>query len=360
MYADRPDTFDGATARSRYCGSVRGSAAGFEEWPGSAHPAAGETMYVNVLVTSAGTASAISVIKALRMQDEYRVRILAVDADTTAPGLYLADDQLVVPKCSQDSYIPTLLRLCEDRQISALYPIYSQEIELIAEHAGRFVEQGVSLLLPRPDVVRLCNDKRRMYELVAALGVDAPRLIHDDEVVTFPAFAKPNCASGTTGAMRIDDKTAWDYTKLKYPDFLYQEFVPGLEYTVDILCDWRSTIVVASPRLRLATRAGQSVKGRTVAEPTLVALCAKLCKAIGFVGACNIQFIRRGEDFVFIEVNPRYAAGGLMLTLHAGANLPLLALKLMLGKHVETPAVHPGVTMLRYWEEVIITPGQGL
>lgn len=310
---------------------------------------------MNILVTSAGTASAINVIKALRLQQDYTVRLLAVDADPTAAGLYIADEHAIVPKCSQANYIPELLQLAEKHQIRALYPIYSQEIEVIAAHASVFIERGIGLLLPKPDVVNLCNDKRRMYELAATLDISTPRMIGEIDRLTFPLFAKPNTASGTTGAMRIEEKEDWDYMQSKYPNFLYQEFVQGLEYTIDILCDHESNLIAGSPRLRLATKAGQSVKGKTVEEPQLVKLCAKLCKAVSIVGPCNIQFIQRDDEFVFIELNPRYAAGGLMLTVNAGANLPVLALKLMLGQEIAPITIRPGVTMLRFWEELFVT-----
>lgn len=309
---------------------------------------------MNILVTSAGTASAINVIKALRLQEDYTVRILAVDADPTAAGLYVADNRAIVPKCSQANYIPELLQLAEKHQIQALYPIYSQEIEVIAAHAFLFMERGIGLLLPKPDIVNLCNDKRRMYELAATLGISTPHMIGKSDRLSFPLFAKPNTGSGTTEAMRIEDMEDWEYMQSKYPNFIYQEFIQGLEYTIDILCDRESNLIVGSPRLRLATKSGQSVKGKTVEEPQLVELCAKLCKAVSIVGPCNMQFIQRDDEFVFIELNPRYAAGGLMLTVRAGANLPLLALKLMLGKDITSPVIRPGVTMLRFWEEVFL------
>lgn len=307
---------------------------------------------MNVLVTSAGTASAINVIKALKLQEEYKISILAVDADLTAPGLYLADASAIVPKCGRDDYIPTLLDLCEKHKIEAFYPIYSREIEIVAENASRFTERGIALLLPGPDVVRLCNDKRKMYEVAASVGLSTPQSVAADKPLAFPLFAKPNTASGTTNAMRIEDEIDWAYIKAKHPNLLWQEFVEGPEYTVDILCDRESNLIVGSPRLRLATKSGQSVKGRTVEDPELVEVCARLCQTVGTVGPSNIQFIRRGDEFVFIELNPRYAAGGLMLTVHAGANIPFLALKLMLGKDVVPPNVQAGVTMLRYWQEI--------
>lgn len=311
---------------------------------------------MRVLVTSAGTASAINVIKALRLWKENVIHIFAVDADPLAPGLYLADEHALVPKCLQMDYIPTLLNLCQVHQIQALYPIYSQEIEVVAKFANLFMRQGIGLLVPTPEVVNLCNDKRRMYELASSLGIATPLFLsREKDPQAFPVFAKPNTASGTTDARKIDDQTELAYMKSKFPTLIYQEFIEGPEYTVDVLCDRHSNVVVASPRLRLATKAGQSVKGQTVVAPDLVKWCTRLCKTIGMVGPCNLQFIQRDKEFVFIELNPRYAAGGLMLTVHAGANLPGLAFKLMLGEAVIPPSIRPDMMMLRYWEEIFLT-----
>jgi len=307
---------------------------------------------MNVLVTSAGTASAISVIKALRSQDTHPLRVVAVDADNTAPGLYLADDYAVVPKCTHRDYVSTLVQLCQKHQIRALYPIYSREVEIVAERFAAFQECGVALLLPDQAVIRLCNDKRRMYKLAESLGITIPRPAVAGEHISFPVFAKPNFASGSDGAMRINDETDWVYARSRYPDFLYQEFVDGIEYTVDGLCDRQSNLLVGAPRVRLAVKAGQSIKGKTVVEPDLVAASRLLSKAVGMVGPCNVQFIKRRDEVIFVEMNPRWAAGGLMLTVAAGANLPLLALQLMLGEEVIVPPIRAGVVMLRYWEEI--------
>ena len=43
--------------------------------------------------------------------------------------------------------------------------------------------------------------------------------------------------------------------------------------------------------------------------------------------------------------------------MQAGANLPLMALRLALGEHVEPVSVRPGVTMIRYWEEHFVEGG---
>jgi carbamoyl-phosphate synthase large subunit len=310
---------------------------------------------VNVLVTSAGTASGVSVIKALRRQNEFKVRLLAVDANPFAAGLYLADDFAIVPKCADHRYLGRVFELCEQHEIEAVFPIYSQEIEALAAQAGPLAARGVRTLLAGPDIVSLCNDKTRMYDLVARLGIPIPKIVNPLSMeLRFPLFAKPVTATGGDGAMRIMDQAALDCCRAQNPRFIYQEFLEGREYTVDILCDRQSDLVVCSPRLRLSVKAGQSVKGRTARVPRLEELARTICKELGMVGPCNLQFFETGGDHVFLELNPRFPAGGLILTVAAGANIPFLALKLMLDHPVARPVVRSGLTMLRYWEEIIL------
>jgi carbamoyl-phosphate synthase large subunit len=314
-----------------------------------------KTAHVHVLVTSAGTASAVSVIKALRLQKEIPVRIFAVDADASAPGLFLADEHALVGRCSDPGYIPELLQFCRQHRIDALFPIYSREIEVVANNSKEFGRIGIHPLVSPPEVVRRCNDKLGMYELVESLGIPVPRRLEwFRDPPSFPLYAKPNSGSGSSGVWRLEDIEDFRYVRAKHPDYILQEYLTGQEFTIDALCDRERNVVIASPRIRLAVKSGQCVKGRTVQEPFLEELSRRVCAAAGIVGPCNLQFIKRGNDFVFIELNPRYAAGGLMLTVRAGANLPLIALQIMLGASFTTPAVIPGVLMLRYREELIV------
>ena len=82
---------------------------------------------VNVLVTSAGVASALNVIKSLRLQKEFPVSICALDMDPLAPGLHLADVAYVSPPASDvDNYLKFLYDTCKKHHIAAFYPCYSK------------------------------------------------------------------------------------------------------------------------------------------------------------------------------------------------------------------------------------------
>ena len=311
-------------------------------------------MEISILVTSAGTASATSVIRALKLQKQHKLHIVAVDADRSAAGLYLADEYTIIPPSSSPAYMPALLDLCRAKNIKAVFPIHSSEIEIVAKNAALLQKEGVATLLSDSETITLCNDKKRMYAEAEKLGLTYPRVYAAGEIKTFPVFMKPNTGSGTHHVAKIGDQEALEFYRRRNPDALFQECVDGAEYTVDCLCDRESNLVVASPRSRLSVKAGQTVKGLTESLPELEEICRKVCNAIHFRGPCNLQFIRKADRNYFIELNPRYAAGGLMLTVEAGANTPLLALELMLGLPVAKPVVKSGVLMVRYWQELFL------
>ncbi|WP_406656588.1 ATP-grasp domain-containing protein [Methanolobus sp. ZRKC2] len=310
-----------------------------------------------VLVTSAGVSSAINIIKSLKLQNEFKISIIATDLDELAPGLHLADHSYISPPISKtEEYLNFIYEICEKHNVSVLYPCYSKELAIISRAKDDFNRLGVKVLLSSPDVIDLCNDKMSASMKVEELGIPVPKIILNPNKFNLPLFSKPLEGSSSEGATYVDNYLKLHYLLNSTEKRIYQEYVSGDEYTIDVLCSNDSDVLFSGPRKRISTKSGQSVKGITINNDRLDDYVNSICKSFGVVGVCNIQFIEREEEFYFIEINPRYAAGGLMLTVKAGANLPLAALKLMLGFNIDkSELVHkPNIAMTRYWEEIIV------
>lgn len=313
-----------------------------------------------VLVTSAGTASAISVIKALKNYATGTFHIVAVDIDSSAAGLYLADEFFIVPPYSDEGYIKHLIKIAEKTGAAYLFPIYSKEIPVIAENHAVLRASGLQTFLPDVEAIRRCNSKVEMYRIAEEGDFAPPKTytLQESESLTeaiYPLFAKPVEGSSSTGARVISTRQELLQVKSVERPFLVQELLDGEEITVDVLCDRDYKPLVVAPRIRLATKAGQSVKGRTIDNARFVPLIARICAAFKLVGVCNVQFFRKGDTLRFLEINPRFAAGGLMLTVAAGKNIPALLIDLMDGL-VVAPQLegNKNLLMTRYWEEIII------
>ncbi|HEY4797656.1 MAG TPA: hypothetical protein VII99_01145, partial [Bacteroidia bacterium] len=158
---------------------------------------------IKVLITSAGTASAISVIKALKKQTQLPVEIYATDMDPLAAGLYLADHFFISPAAKSSDYILFLLDKIKQLSIVAVIPIYSEEISLVALHAEKFKQLGAGTFLPDSKVINLCNDKKAIVEKMKYSGIMFPKQYSTPSEVPdncFPVFFKPNFSSSSRGS----------------------------------------------------------------------------------------------------------------------------------------------------------------
>lgn len=134
---------------------------------------------------------------------------------------------------------------------------------------------------------------------------------------------------------------------------IYQEYLPGREYTVDVLCNLDKKPLVAVPRVRLETKAGISTKGEVIHDPQIEQTCMSIAKYVGIRGPCCIQ-MKGSKDgaLKFVEINPRMGGGTIFAAL-AGANFPALILDMVKEKEIVKPSFSE-ITILRYFEEIVI------
>ena len=309
-----------------------------------------------VLVTSAGVGTAINVIAALNKSERYNVRIVAVDADCHAVGLYLADSYHIVPLASDSSYIQCLIEICKIENVNFIIPLYSSEIRLISTNASEFVEVGVGVCLPSPKVVNLCDDKNEFLEFLAANQFDYPRTYkHSSEVQRYPIFIKPVVGSSSRGSRKVNNCQELDfYLGNSANQLMVQEYIDWDEYTADCMVSPSGVLLGCVVRRRIKVKGGAAVVARTVNLPIVEAEVARLLEKLGYVGACNVQLFYDGKKGIkFIEVNPRLSAGGLPLTVEAGVNIPEMMLRLHDGESITSKvAARSGITMYRYLTEI--------
>lgn len=324
-------------------------------------------MPIRIFLTGAGTASAINVIKALRKQNELDVYIVTGDMNPLAAGLYLGDKHLLLPPATDEDYIPRVLEICRQEAIQIMLPIFSKEIMVFARHKKLFVDQGIAISVSDPSVVEMCNSKVNTNRFFMKSHIPTPRMYAPEELdrpenLNYPLFIKPEDGRSSMNTFKIRDASQLEFFKKHVPNPVVMEYVEGTEYTVDVLADFHGETLVAVPRVRLNTKAGQCVIGQTVRSPEIVQWVKRITRAAAISGQCNIQCIQRKSDgqLFFIEINPRFAAGGLMLAVAAGANIPLLLIKMLLGRPIEKEELEyrSGVYMLRYWEELFLEQNQ--
>lgn len=315
---------------------------------------------VTILITSAGGASACNVIKALKSQTEIPVRLIASDLDPLGVGIHLADVGYTLPRASEKAFIPKVLEICEKEGVEVIIPILSVEVPVFAEHIAEFQARRISLLLPSSETLSICGDKWKTYQRFIEAGVPTPRSwrpgdLPDAAHLPFPLFIKPCIGSGSRDAHRVDSSEELHRLLSTVKNPIIQEFISGPEYTVDVFADRESNLLAAVPRERMRVAGGKTQLGRTLVDPELQAYVEQIVKLVGLIGPGNVQCIRGAQGLRFTEINARFAAGGLPLAIAAGANTPLMLLKLALGRAVDPiHSYQEGLVMARYSTEVFL------
>ena len=158
---------------------------------------------------------------------------------------------------------------------------------------------------------------------------------------------------GSRGAQRVDTVEQLESVLRQNVDLLIQEFIPGQEYTLDVLADLEGRVLSVVPRERLEVRAGEVSKSRTVYRKDLIEQGKYIVEKLGAIGPVTVQCIDNGQQVYWIEVNPRFG-GGVSLAIQAGVDYPLLLYQ-MVKKQKLQPFLgqyNHNLTMLRYDQAV--------
>lgn len=291
-----------------------------------------------------------------------RLEIHGADASRLAPALQFVDRKHIVPPVTSPEYGETLCKLVRREKIRLLIPLIDHELEILADARETLAEAGCTALISSPDAVRTCRDKLATYEAFKTAGIDAPFTLPWAAMVEqkrhrFPYFMKPRRGSAAMGNFVIRNAEELRALGPGVPEPIVQEFIEGVEYTLDVYTglDGKPRCVV--PRRRLEVRVGEVSKSLVVKDKALFALGRR---AVGVLPGCRglitVQCIKTPAGRIcVIEINPRFG-GGAPLSIHAGADFPKWILMETLGKKpkIAANAFRDDVAMLRYDDSVFI------
>jgi carbamoyl-phosphate synthase large subunit len=313
---------------------------------------------LSVLVTGAGGPAAIAVLKSLRADPS--VRLIAADMDGWAAGLYLVPsaDRAIIPAGGAPGFARAVLARCRELGADVVIPTVDSELRPLAAARADFERAGIALMLPPDQALAVALDKLALARACASV-VRVPRTECLDEAVdpgswTYPVIVKPRTGSGSRDVSTIvspdELKTALSVTE-PGAGFLVQEYLPGEEYSVDVLSDAGGRVVAGVPRVRARVDSGVSVAGRTVHDRELEQFGATVAATVGLTYISNVQ-VRRDHDGepALLEVNPR-APGSLSLTVASGVDMPRLALDALRGSPLPEHAEFCEKAMVRFLDE---------
>lgn len=305
-----------------------------------------------ILVPGAAAPAGINAIKSLRVGG-FKGKIVATDSSYLSPGFFMCDVNEVIPEADNHFFIDRLNQIVEKYRVNVLLPTSGFDIYPYSEFREKLMERGATPVVSDMDSLVACKDKMLTYERLKK-KFDLPFTTTDpNEIDSFPVMAKPRYGKGSRDIMLLDNSNDIQYVMSKMKDLIFQEFLPGTEYTIDVLSDLEKKALLAVPRVRIQTKAGISTKGRVFMNRRMEEECKQIADFIGIRGPSCIQMKEDPNGIVkLIEVNPRMGGGTIFTTL-AGANFPMMLIDMVERKRVKIPKIKE-ITVIRYYEEIVI------
>lgn len=335
---------------------------------------------LTVLITGSGAPGIKGTIFSLQNNwDKRDIRIVGTDIKEEVIGTYICDSYYQIAKPNTQDYLDQLLEICDKESVSVLLPQNTAELSILAKNRGLFEKQGTGIALSNNNAIDTANNKDKLLQCAEKLGVPTPQsyLVNTSEKLIEQAtklgwpnqsiVVKPPESNGMRGVRIIDEsvdlKTKFYVEKPsslyinmetllgilgeEFPELMVMEYLPGTEYTIDILMDEVTNVIV--PRRRDVISSGITFQGTTENNHELITYSRKLATEIGLTSAFGFQFkLDYNGVPKLLESNPRIQ-GTMVLSTFAGANIIYGAVKQVLGEPIPEFNINWGSKIIRYW-----------
>ncbi|MBP2133107.1 carbamoyl-phosphate synthase large subunit [Methanomicrobium sp. W14] len=334
---------------------------------------------LTVLVTGAGSPGIKGTLYSLSQNfDNRTIRTIGTDIKQEVIGKYICDKFYCISRPSEKGYLDQLLSICEQECVDVLLPQNTAELSVLAEKRSLFSSLGTSIAVSDASAISIANDKFKLMKLAEHIDVPTAKytLVNNfDSLVNsaydlgwpeIPIVVKPPLSNGMRGVRIINESL--DLKKMFYSEkptslfvkmdqlheilgseffpLLVMEYLPGVEYSVDVLKARKYTIV---PRKRDAIRSGITFHGTVEYHENIIANTQKLSEATGLDYVFGFQFkMDNHGNPKLLESNPR-VQGTMVLSTFAGANLIYAAVKRALNEEIPDFRVNWGTKIFRYW-----------
>lgn len=286
------------------------------------------------------------------------------DTSELSSAIQLCDKGFLVKPITHAGYIRQLLSIVKNDRVKLLVPTVDLDLKLLAQNKSRFAALGCCVLVSAPEVVDICQDKRKTYRFLVRNHFDTPLTMSVRSALTkqipgtklnFPCFLKPWDGYASRGNAVVKNREELLFFAKRIPNAICQEFVEGAEHTCDVYVDFNMKVRCVVPRRRIEVRAGEVSKSQVIKHSHIMNESVRLVETLGAgPGVITLQLFLISDDKIkFIEINPRFG-GGVPLSIEAGANFPKWILQELLGRklNIRIDGFTDKLIMLRYDSEV--------
>lgn len=318
---------------------------------------------LHILVTGVGRR--VELMQAFRSAAtnlDVNLKLYGADMAGTAPALAYCDYTRLVCGMKEKGYINELLSICKQDRIDLVMPTIDTDLLILAQNINLFEEIGTKVLISKEDKILICRDKNYTGLFFEQCGLNAPKTYSNylDYKGPYPCFIKPKDGSSSINAFKVENFEELEQYVRQIDNYIIQPFIDGIEYTIDIFCDFDGNPIYITPRERVQVRAGEVLKTRIHLDSLMIKESKEIIKNFKPCGPLTVQLIQEkltGANY-YIEINPRYG-GGAPLSMKAGAKSAESLLQLLCGEVVgyQSVGIDDNAVFSRFDQSVCIDRG---
>lgn len=313
---------------------------------------------IRIAVSGTGGGVGQSILKSLYGTG---YEVIALDGEVLGAGLYASAKSYVIPYASDPKYVDAVLDICKKEGCKVFFPGLDAELLPLSEASERFEQNGIKVIVSRPEVISISNDKMLTYTTFSKYGINVPLTVdmedHLQNGTALPSF--PFILKQKVGGARSQNVfLIKDEEKLKsleasgvdFGQFVAQEYIEGDEYTCgSVNLDGKCHGVIVMRRI---LRDGDTYKCFSVKDETIEKEVRKVLDAIKPFGGCNVQLrVKDGVPHIF-EINAR-CSGTTGARSLCGFNEPKMIADYICYGKAPTYEIKEQ-TILRYWKELVV------
>ncbi|MCX6332929.1 MAG: ATP-grasp domain-containing protein [Bacteroidia bacterium] len=343
---------------------------------------------IKVFITGAGAPGAPGIIKSLRKVSERDISVIGGDANLgNSVGAGLLDKVFQIPLAESPDFIEKVLNICTTEKVDVIIPLVTRELLVFAKNKDIFSTNGIYVSVSDQGPLEIANNKYLLmkfcrennipvpdFHLVRSLDefrIAAGKLGYPEKKICF----KPPVSNGLRGFRVIEEGQDRLFSLINekpnniyisfdefvsicegakvFPELIVMEYLPGDEYSVDVLVD-NGKYISAIPRSRDYIKMGISFVGTVIRDREIIEHSKKIVEGLKLNGNIGLQFKRDTNGIPkIIESNPR-VQGTIVLCTAAGENMVYEAVKIGIGEKPVIPEIKWGLKMIRYWDELFL------
>jgi len=278
-----------------------------------------------VLVFPGSTEIGLEIFKCLHQVKG--IELFSADQDYKNHSRFVFKNNLIVPTVHSNYWLDELNKIIVQNGIDLIFPAHDDVIVSLTSQRDNIP----SMIISSPvETCVLTRSKSLTYNFFKDILPVPDIYTQSEQIKEFPIFAKPDRGHGSRNTHIISNMKQYLEMNLLNNSFVFTEYLPGSECTVDCFSDRDKGLLFCNPRMRTRIRNGISMNSVPITDKREIKVLQQYAEIINsklsIFGAWFFQVKKDiSQVYKILEIAPR-VSGTMAIQRVRGINLPLLSI----------------------------------